>query len=71
MTTPNDGGPAFPSDISPGISKRLYIATKAMEGLLSRTPTEFRDNVDYKAIAAVSFTMADTMMKIETEGVTL
>ena len=63
---------AFPSSlqttagtiqISRGISKRLYIATAAMTGLLSKY--SIRDTEDPVTIAKLSFQIADEMLKIE------
>lgn len=58
MTDPND--PAFPNIIDPGLTKREYIATKAMQGILShRLPnTEYHE----KDVAAVATIFADALI---------
>ena len=77
MTTPNDGGPAFPSDAacsswmcrkpSSGMSLRMYLAAKAMQGQIA---FEGMEGCDPKHIAAMSFELADAMLKEREKGTT-
>jgi len=68
MTSLETGGPAFPvCDAArihnlEGISIRDYFAAKAMQGeLASQSPENEYTNLD--AIAALSYRMADAMLK--------
>jgi hypothetical protein len=70
MSNTNTGGPAFPlQSIGPefppgyaGMTLRDYFAAKAMQGeLASQSPENEYTNLD--ALAALSYRMADAMLK--------
>lgn len=61
---------AFPTYKEEGMDLRDYFATKAMQGILASDPDDLghedhKDNL--KAIAIVSYMMADEMMKARNE----
>lgn len=64
MTTPNDGGPAFPPVHDPnthphGMSLRDYFASKAMAGRLSQAG----EVIDIDAFTDNCYEMADAMLR--------
>ena len=73
-----DGGPAFPSEqghcpdstwnqtYDPGVSLRAYIATAAMQGLMSGPADEW--DLDFETIADVAVKQADALLKALEEG---
>jgi len=71
MSTPNDGGPAFPvppaicsgpnnewSYASDGLTIRDYFAAKALQGLLANQKVTF----SYRGFAINSYLIADAML---------
>ena len=58
MDKPNDGGPAFPVGLLPGMSLRDYFAGQAMGGQLADPDGE----IDPKLIARWSYAYADAML---------
>jgi hypothetical protein len=75
MNKKYDGGPAFPATIHngltsgwPGISLRDYFAAKAMRGLIARQFTkDDSDRAFVEWVSAVSYEMADEMLKARTQ----
>ena len=79
MTTPNNGGPAFPIDYETavetegagaskygtGMTIRDYFAAKAMHQFLARSvlPPEFDASELFLMVAARAYEMADAMLK--------
>ena len=76
MTTPNNGGPAFPIPLLPGqswhgmgpcdgMALRDYFAAKAMHQFLARSvlPPEFDASELFLMVAARAYEMADAMLK--------
>jgi hypothetical protein len=65
----NDGGPAFPHDgqhnYTGGMTLRDYFAAEAMQPILlaAMQVAGPESRVDFAAIAAASFRMADEMLK--------
>jgi hypothetical protein len=69
MSTPNDGGPAFPlrnGFCQPGMTLRDYFAAAAMQGML--VDTESRDHPH--TIALFAYQQADAMLakRAKTKG---
>ena len=71
MTTPNNGGPAFPIPLLPGQSwhgmgpcdgatLRDYFAAKALQGLLSDSNMQ-ASRIEF---AAEAYAMADAMLQV-------
>ena len=58
MDKPNDGGPAFPVGLLPGMSLRDYFAGQAMGGQLADPDGE----IDPKLIAKWSYAYANAML---------
>ena len=58
MSKPNDGGPAFPVGLLPGMSLRDYFAGQAMGGQLADPDGE----IDPKLIAKWSYAYANAML---------
>ena len=58
MDKPNDGGPAFPVGLLPGMSLRDYFAGQAMAGQLADPDGE----IDPKLIAKWSYAYANAML---------
>ena len=53
--------PAFPSEISSGMTLRDYFAAKAMQALLS--DSDWRQDMDIKDTALAAYKTADAMLK--------
>lgn len=67
MSTPNDGGPAFPVMYeSQGMSLRDYFAAAALQGALADT----RCNGPFEAYAKDAYLYADAMLaeRVKTNG---
>ena len=64
MSKPNDGGPAFPVGLLPGMSLRDYFAGQAMGGQLADPDGE----IDPKLIARWSYAYADAMLAEREKG---
>lgn len=47
----DDGGPVFPRDMSPGISKREFYAAMAMQGMLTGCVGTVGNNAEITAYA--------------------
>lgn len=71
MTTPKDGGPAFPCLDStesglhlrePGMSLRDYLAAKAMQGMLADMPKLLHGFNWQENVARASYEIADAML---------
>jgi hypothetical protein len=65
MTDKNTGGAAFPDFLKDGMTLRDYFAAKAMQGLIAspRTPSGTVNDVTDTLIAALSYRVADAMLK--------
>lgn len=64
MSAQDNGGPAFPTPMSEGLSIRDYFAAKAMQGLIAATGDS--DGVvtyDDASVAASAYSMADAMLR--------
>jgi hypothetical protein len=60
VSTPNDGSPAFPSDVSNGMTLRDFFAAATLAGLHSN-PNINREVSD-EDMAAACYHMADVMI---------
>lgn len=79
MTTPNDGGHAFPTDGSPsglvGMTLRDYFAAAALQGDLASESENFRTqssgegrNTREQNLALNAYKIADAMLAERTKG---
>ena len=59
MSTPHDGGQAFPDLHATGMSVRTYIATAAMAALLSREDTHIYGS---DQLARLAYQQADALI---------
>lgn len=69
MKTFKDGGPAFPVTTDhgsvfalPGMTLRVYLAAKAMQGILASTDAAQGHKIHVQTLAANCYTMADAML---------
>lgn len=64
MSTPKDGGPAFPTNVPPysgGMSLRDWFAGQCLEQFL-RASAERDGSYDFHAAAARAYSLADAML---------
>jgi hypothetical protein len=66
MSTPNDGGPAFPYEqrSEPGMTLRDYFAAKAMQGISANSTYDMRA----EATAQWAYMQADAMIAEREKG---
>ena len=64
MSDKDTGGPAFPFGTAfSGMTLRDYFAAKAMVGILTATARRDDKNYNEEALAFLSYTVADAMLK--------
>lgn len=55
----DDGGPAFPTTLRPGLTKREWFAGQALVGFMALPHVDWSD---CKVVSAMCYIMADAML---------